>query len=80
MTIHEVTSAFLSTIPPQPQPHRPPHISDLEFAETFKALLRSLKAMREEEAARIARRYYLDDLKAMLAERRAQLREDDEVQ
>ena len=70
MTIHEVTSAFLSTIPPQPQPHRPPHISDLEFAEIFKAFLKSLKAMREEEAARKARRYYLDDLKAMLAERR----------
>lgn len=74
MTIHEVTSAFLSTIPPQPP--RPAHISDLEFAEIFKAFLKSLKAMREEEAARIARRYYLDDLKAMLAERR--LHQDEE--
>lgn len=45
MTIHEVTSAFLATIPPQPP--RPAHISDLEFAEIYKAALRGIKSYQE---------------------------------
>lgn len=63
MTIHEVTSAFLATIPPQPQPHRPPHISDLEFAEIYKAALRGIKSYQENGPAR---RIYLSEANKLL--------------
>lgn len=61
MTIHEVTSAFLSTIPPQPP--RPAHISDLEFAEIYKAALRGIKSYQEQGPAR---RIYLSEANELL--------------
>ena len=51
MTIQEVTAAFLATIPTQPP--RPAHISDREFAETYRSLLRSIEAEKNGETGTV---------------------------
>ena len=61
MTIHEVTSAFLASIPTQPK--RPAHISDHEFAEIYKSALRGIKAYK---AGNPSHRYYRGDVNSIL--------------
>ncbi len=44
MTEQEVIDAILAQIPPV---KRPAHVSDREFVETYRSLLRGIKAKRE---------------------------------